>query len=235
MASAFLRVVSHVPNGLFRLAWMSLCFCCSNSVLLLIPDDSAAAPKYQGNSDQAFVNIRSQLKNGEPFVALDLINSLPPKYRQQRDYHFLRGRAFQELKQNTKALSAYSIGLYLDPKHVKSYINRALVRGALRDMDGALEDLNMALVIEPKNSAALLNRGVTFASLNKPRQALNDFNRAIQINAQYAEAYLNRGVTEFHLKDLSSACRDWDKSYSLGLKDAKTWIDFYCRPPARRD
>ena len=102
------------------------------------------------------------------------------------------------------------------------------MKGALKDIDGALSDLDQALIIEPKNLAALVNRGVTYGGLNKPLLAITDFNRVIQIDPNYADAYRNRGLTKHLIGDKKGACDDWKKSKDLGIIDAAEWLSKYC-------
>ena len=64
------------------------------------------------------------------------------RYAKNSEYYFLLGRAYQELKLNFRAFEAYSKSIFLDNKNFKAYLNRGMVRGALKDFDGAFEDLN---------------------------------------------------------------------------------------------
>jgi tetratricopeptide (TPR) repeat protein len=133
------------------------------------------------------------------------------------------------LRRNTESLSNYSIAIFLNPKFTNAFINRGLVKGALKDIDGALSDLDQALIIDPKNLAALVNRGVTYGGLNKPLLAITDFDRVIQIDPNYADAFRNRGLTKHLIGDKKGACDDWSKSKDLGIVDAAEWLAKLCR------
>lgn len=173
--------------------------------------------------------VRTNLKEGKSQEALDLLNKNSSQLKSDSQYYFLKGRALQDLRRNTESLTNYSIAIFLNPKFSSAYINRGLVKGALKDLDGALEDLNKALMIDPINLAALINRGVTYGGLNKPLLAIADFNRAIQIDPNYADAFRNRGLTKHLIGDKIGACDDWNKSKNLGINDALDWINTLCK------
>lgn len=171
---------------------------------------------------------RENLKAGKSQEALDLLNKNSGHTNTDSQYFFLKGRALQDLRRNTESLSNYSIAIFLNPKFTNAFINRGLVKGALKDIDGALSDLDQALIIEPKNLAALINRGVTYGGLNKPLLAITDFNQVIQIDPNYADAYRNRGLTKHLIGEKKGACEDWRKSKDLGIIDAAEWLSKYC-------
>ena len=173
--------------------------------------------------------IRVNIRQGDLDKALFLLDKIQASTNKDAESHFLRGRILQEMKKNTEALTSYTLAIYLKPDMVKAYINRALVKGALVDTQGAIEDLNRALNLQPANAAALLNRGVTYASLNKPALALKDFNQAIQIDGRYADAFRNRGIIKYLMNDQQGACAEWAKSNELGPSDTLEWSRNLCR------
>ena len=180
------------------------------------------------NSQSNLSTAREKIRTGRIKEALDILDNKAASAPTDSQFFFLKGRAFQELKRNTEALSNYSIALYLNPKFTNALINRALVKGALQDVEGALKDLDQALTLEPSNKAALLNRGVTYGGLNKPLLAIADFDQALKIDPSYADAYRNRGLTRHLLGDKKGACDDWVKSNNLGIRDAAEWLAKLC-------
>ena len=87
------------------------------------------------------------------------------RFEKNSEYYFLLGRAYQELKLNLRAFEAYSKSIFLDNKNFKAYLNRGMVRGALKDFDGAFEDLNKANSLQPNKPEYFLNLGIVYASL----------------------------------------------------------------------
>ncbi|WP_188021653.1 tetratricopeptide repeat protein [Synechococcus sp. RS9907] len=172
-------------------------------------------------------DAKSLIKQGKASLALSRLKSLDESAKKISEYHFLTGRAYQELKLNTESLESYSLAIHINPDNDKYWINRGLIKGALKDPQGSLKDLTKALSIR-ESSQAYLNRGVTNASLNNLSTAIEDLNNAIQLDPNYSQAYRNRGIIHKHRGDKYTACTDWKKAHQLGDSEVKTWIDAYC-------
>lgn len=141
---------------------------------------------------------------------------------------FLLGRAYQEIKQDVNALIYFTIAITKDPGHTKAVISRGLVRGALKDLEGAKKDFDQALLQDPKNTAALLNRGVTLGALGRANEAIKDFSDCIKLQPKKPEAYRNRGISKFILGKQKEACIDWKSAENLGDIEMKNWRSAYC-------
>lgn len=158
-----------------------------------------------------------------------VLASIKTRIEPESEAFFLEARIQQEQKKNTDALASYSIAIYLNPRMSKAWINRALTRGALRDFEGAIQDLNTAAELDINNTAVYVNRGVTFASLNKPELALSDFNKALSIRPDNRDALHNRGII-FYLEGRNAdACNDWRKAVLLGSEETKEQIKSICK------
>jgi tetratricopeptide (TPR) repeat protein len=200
-------------------------------LLVFSGNSSHTSPLPVSNSDPVdllTLKVRQAIKAGNPKLALDLADSAIKSAPGNPEYHFLKGRALQDLRSNTDALTSYSLSIYLDGKMAKSYINRALIKGSLRDLEGAMADLGVALKLEPKNQVALMNRGVTLAGLNQPAAAIRDFDRALNLDPAYGDAYRNRGIVKNYLGDRKGACDDWRRSASLGDQEVVLWQSELC-------
>jgi len=169
----------------------------------------------------------------KPKQALDILNNYKPTISERGHFFFLRARALQDQKKNTEALEAYTISLFLNSSNSKALINRALVKGALRDLNAAMDDLNAALRINPRSKEALMNRGVTNAGLGKINNAIYDFTEAIQLDPNYADAYRNRGITWNYQGKKEKACEDWRTALKLGQQDVSVWVSSLCRKTKR--
>ena len=172
-------------------------------------------------------DIKDLIKEGKASIALSRLKNIDKEAKSISEYHFLTGRAYQELKLNTESLESYSLAIHINPNNDKYWINRGLVKGALKDPQGSLKDLTKALGIK-ESSQAYLNRGVTHASLNNLSSAIKDLNNAIKLDSNYSQAYRNRGIIHKHRGDKYTACSDWEKSHRLGDNEVKAWIDAYC-------
>jgi tetratricopeptide (TPR) repeat protein len=196
----------------------SLCLGSLAIILLAGPSHSA--------SDKEI--ILSFLNQNQARNALDYAISKSQSYVNDSDYHFLIGRAYQELKLNVESLQHYSESIALDRSNYKSFINRALVKGALGNLRSSTLDLRQALEINPKSKDAYLNLGFTLAAQNNPQKAIKAFTQALKLEPNFPEALRNRGITNHHLGNKAKACLDWQKSLQLKKDEIQSWVNEYC-------
>ena len=183
---------------------------------------------YQASARTRLEQARLYIQSGKASEALVALKNYSPDEKNRAEYYFLTGRAYQELKLNTKALANYSIAIHLDTSHYKALNNRGLIKGALKDMPGAIDDLSKSIQANPKYAPAYMNRGVTRAAMQKFDLAIEDFTMAIVLDPAYADAYRNRGITYKFRGNIVGACRDWLKANMLGQASTKTWINRHC-------
>jgi len=196
----------------------SLCLSFLSIVLL-------AGPSYSATDKEI---ILSFLNQNQARNALDYALSKRQSYVNDSHYHFLIGRAYQELKLNVESLQHYSESIALDRSNYKSLINRALVKGALGNLRSSTQDIRLALKINPRSKDAYLNLGFTLAAQNSPQKAIYAFTKALQLEPNFTEALRNRGITNHHLGNKSKACLDWRQSIQLKKDEIQNWIDKYC-------
>tara|TARA_A100001011_G_scaffold91765_1_gene96412 strand:+ start:303 stop:869 length:567 start_codon:yes stop_codon:yes gene_type:complete len=183
-------------------------------------------PVYSKPNKRYIKKIQNHILNQNFDTALDLLEEISIK---KFNYYYLKGRIYQDKKNDTEALINYTIALQYKPNNYKTYNNRALVKGSLKDLDGAMSDLNKSIEINPNYAESFINRGVTFNVLNEPKKALIDFAKAIEIDPKIPDAYLNRAITNQYLGNKNEVCPDLNKARDLGDKEVKKWIDILCK------
>ena len=194
----------------------------------VIPAHSDKIGANKSNRTENYIRIsRAYIEAGKPSMALSKLKEHEQLGSKNAEHHFLSGRAYQDLKLNTDSLESYSVAIYFNPQNYKYWINRGLVKGALGDKKGALNDLTESIKLK-ETDLAYLNRGVTYAALNKIKNALSDLNKAIKISPSYAKAYRNRGIIFQHRGNTSEACKDWERALANGDKEMSSWIKAYC-------
>ena len=105
----------------------------------------------------------------------------------------------QELNDSTLSKAEERFTLLIEdmaPNYCYGYTNRANVRVARGNYQGALEDYNQALQLAPLASDAwvtYLNRGSTFNRLGRQSEALMDFERAVTLSKGDRFTLLGRG------------------------------------------
>ena len=175
------------------------------------------------------LNVMKQLLKEEKYEQARVkLEANIDRYAKNSEYYFLLGRAYQELKLNFRAFEAYSKSIFLNNKNFKAYLNRGMVKGALRDFEGAFEDLNKANSLQPNKPEYFLNLGIVYASLNKPISSIESFLRAIEIDSNYHDAFNNLGITYFHQKNIKLACETWEIPAKKGVEKSRKWIEDYC-------
>jgi tetratricopeptide (TPR) repeat protein len=138
-----------------------------------------AGPSYSASDKEI---ILSFLNQNQARNALDYALSKRKSYVNDSHYHFLIGRAYQELKLNVESLQHYSESIALDRSNYKSLINRALVKGALGNLRSSTQDLRLALKINPRSKDVYLNLGFTLAAQNSPKKAIDAFTKALHLD-----------------------------------------------------
>ena len=139
-----------------------------------------------------------------------------------------RGRAYQELGKDEKALEDFQKVIKQDPTNVNALLSVAndyFVR--LRDFENAIFYADKVLKQNP-NAAAFTLRGKSLQKLGQLTEAMEAYNDALSTNDSYADAYLSRGSLFIYLNRNDRACSDFQNARALGL-DVDQYIEKYCR------
>ena len=200
----------------------------NNKEQVIHPQRDEIVANNSNHTENYLRTSRAYIEDGKASMALSILKDNDKLGSKNAEHHFLSGRAYQDLKLNTDSLESYSVAIYFNPKNYKYWINRGLVKGALGDKRGALDDLTESIKLN-ETELAYLNRGVTYAALNKIKDALSDLNKAIKMNPSYAKAYRNRGIIFHHSGNTNEACKDWERALNNGDKEMTSWIKGYCK------
>jgi len=99
---------------------------------------------------------------------------------------------FTEDKNPQKAIQYLDKAIELK-EDFQYYNNRGRVRYALKDLNGAIEDVNKSILLDSKSFAAYNNRGVLTQQLGNFKEALADFRQAVNLKPDFQEAINNTG------------------------------------------
>ena len=138
-----------------------------------------------------------------------------------------RGRAYQELGKNEKALEDFQRVIKEDPVNVNALLSVAndyFTR--VRDYENAIFYAEKVLKENP-NAIAFTLKGKSYQKMGKLNDAMSAYNDAISTNDSYADAYLSRGSLFIYLNQNSRACSDFQKADALGM-EVQQYIDKYC-------
>jgi len=174
-------------------------------------------------------DIREIIKKENYQEALNLLNAKEETHGKNYDFYFLKGRVYQELKLNNRAFEAYTKSILLNKENYKAYLNRAMIKGADGDFNGAVKDLENANKIEANKPQYYLNLGIVYASLNRPLDSIESFLNAINIDKDFTDAYNNLGITYYHRNNLELACDNWKIAANKNDQTSKLWVEDYCK------
>jgi tetratricopeptide (TPR) repeat protein len=140
-----------------------------------------------------------------------------------------------DLKKSRKdfkgAEAEYTQAITENPRDVRAYISRGIVRDREGNFPGAIADDTAAIGCDPKNAAAYCNRGNARASKRDFGGAIADYNRALALDPRHVRAFINRGNVENLTKNYTAAIADYNAALALDPKNA---LVFYNRAAAKR-
>lgn len=148
------------------------------------------------------------------------------------DDYFKSGIEKYELDNDYEgAIEDYNEVIKVNPKHLKSYINRGASKYNLQDYKGAIEDFNKAIEINPLSKIAYFNKAAAKSGLEDHRGAIEDYSKAIEIDWKYCDiAELESQVITFvdfrRIISLSDTSKYKADSYSYRGNDKEKLQDY---------
>lgn len=100
------------------------------------------------------------------------------------------------------------------------------------DYSEAIADIEGAIKILPDIPYLYFNLGNLHCLSSQLVNAIDDYTRAISIYPDLGDAYYNRGLVLIFLKDSEKGCIDLSRAGELGIKDAYSVINKYCKSDA---
>jgi tetratricopeptide (TPR) repeat protein len=121
-----------------------------------------------------------------------------------------RGSAYDDLRDEDRAIADHDQAIRIDPKLDLAFNNRANAYGRKGEIERALADYDQAIRLNPKFVAALNNRGTTYRDDKRDYdRAIADYDVAIKLNPKFADAYNNRGIAFAAKGDHARAVADY--------------------------
>ncbi len=132
-----------------------------------------------------------------------------------------RGLQLQNTGNNAKAILEYDIAIKANPKMVDAYNNRAVIKLAGGDMNGAIADFSKSIEIDKLRPLSYYNRGNVYLGNEQYDLAIYDFSKAIEIFNGITNSYdkvahgmslNNRGNALTAKGELKPALADYDRA-----------------------
>lgn len=195
-----------------------------NSLLLLVilmitscskSSESDVADQFfkQGSYEKAIASYDSFLKL-EPHNIKSIYN---------------RGRAYEELGRFEEAVSDYERVLEIDPENISANLSIGKNYYRNKEYDKASLFFDKVTKSDSENAVAHFLRGRALSKMGLLKEAMESYNNAININKDYGDAYFSRATLYRYLKRNKKACSDFKLAHALGLKEAQTALDRYCK------
>lgn len=180
--------------------------------------------------DMAYFNLSMTYTHlGKYQTALDYIDDAIMLNPDLIKAYFHRAVLYKKLGQPTKAIVEYDrLQERKDIVYYEIYLNRAISKKVLGDINGAIMDIDKAISLAPENATLYKIRGNIKILQRNYREAINDFTRAIELDNNFAEAYFNRGVAQLLASNRAEACKDLEYSISLGYVEGIEKSSYFC-------
>ena len=126
-----------------------------------------------------------------------------------------RGKLRADNGRPREAIGDFNRALQLLPTHAPAYNDRANCKGALNDIQGALEDLTKAIYYDSNYALAYSNFGRWKAAAGDTVAAMAAYNRSINLDPNYSGVFNNRGVIYAMRRDFTHAAADFETAIRL--------------------
>jgi tetratricopeptide (TPR) repeat protein len=100
-----------------------------------------------------------------------------------------RGVIYRQLQNNPHSLQDFTKALQIDPTYISALQNRASVRRAIGDWEGALQDLTQVIDLEPQIGKWYCQRGHLWLRQEASARAQQDFERCLALDPSMHERY----------------------------------------------
>jgi tetratricopeptide (TPR) repeat protein len=97
------------------------------------------------------------------------------------------------------------------------------------DYTEAIDDIREAIALVPDMPQLYFNLGNLLCLSGEMVSAIDSYSRAIGLYPQMGDSYFNRGLVLIYLKDKEKGCIDLSRAGELGVSDAYSVIDKYCK------
>lgn len=162
--------------------------------------------------------LMEEQKYQEAITQLNKVLEIAPEDAEAAN---MRGIAYVETKNFTKALHDFDNAVKNDATKYKHFYNRGNVKVALKDYEGGLKDFNESIALDATISDVFLSRGTAFLYLQRNNEALADFNQGLKLTPTDKNLLFNRAMTFGKLANYEGALHDLHECIGIDNNFAK--------------
>jgi tetratricopeptide (TPR) repeat protein len=126
---------------------------------------------------------------------------------QASEVWFHLGLAFQNDRQNQRAMSAYARAVELNPNNLQACFNSGMIQHEEGMLYPALKSYERSLEIDPQQAKIWCNLGALQFQLGEFQKSVDSFNQAVELKPDYARAWDNLAGSFCALDQLDEAER----------------------------
>lgn len=177
----------------------------------------------QGANIQKAINL---IESGKPNEAIELLSPMINENTQRTDIYTIRGAAYYEMTEFTKAIQDFTHAIELTPQCAKCYYARCRAYEKLNNLQHAYDDISRAIEIDPKQSEFYFKRGwIALMKTPTTGDSVEDFSKAMTLNPdQTVRSLRARSMAYEFSGDYDSALKDWMEIERLGEADTKLYF-----------
>ena len=97
------------------------------------------------------------------------------------------------------------------------------------DYTEAIDDIREAIALVPDMPQLYFNLGNLLCLSGEMVSSIDNYSKAIDLYPLMGDAFFNRGLVLIYLKDKEKGCIDLSRAGELGVGDAYSVIDKYCK------
>ena len=142
---------------------------------------------------------------------------------------YKRGRAYEELGNDDKAVADYNFIISKDSENADAHLGLGGYFYKIDDFENALFHYEHAVKKDRSNVIGFLQKGKTHQKLGNLKEAMADYNSAISIDKDIPDLYVARGSLRLVMNQSRLACNDFKIAKSLGSEESDDIIKQYCR------
>lgn len=139
-------------------------------------------------------------------------------------FYSQKGLILMELKQYSKAESAFNKAIELNPNS-SLYTNRGFLFSKQKKWKLALSDFNYAIQLNPNSFAAYANKGSLYKERGQSDLAEQNYNKALNIESNSAVTYNNRGIFYTEQKKWDLAEADFNQALDIDPDSAQFYTN----------
>ena len=156
-----------------------------------------------------------ELQNGNPNLAVSLIQKAIGISKHNATYHFNLGVSLFQMARYEEAKDSYLSSIKLNSIDQKSLFNLGVTLQELNNHIEAIEYFNKVIGLNSEHSEAHYSKGLSLQRLKKWQDAIVSYDNAIGIDSTHSKAYNNRGMALKELKKFNEALQSLVKSIEL--------------------